>query len=272
MAADPEFAAWMQDVKQALASIRATANEKESSKRDKRLDHVLPMQFEHQGKLHWGYLASRTAMWSAFTELGVYLCVALAVVFGIVRDWIPPWLWIALAVAFAITWIASRVYRRLERPAQQWREQMEVVPGVLVYANTVLYEPGPQLASNAGILFTFDETLGADPERMQELAKRCAELHDKATRARPGEEELQRRAVGWSEDRPESNPHVFDRVQVPKSVCGNDQTFFTLVCITRTELPDGVIDRRFYPLLARRGRNESVTLVPASVWAGGTAT
>lgn len=281
MASDPDFVAWMTDVQQEVARIRTSANatakattgkDGEQQKRDRRLDHVLPMQFDDRGTLRWAHDAHRTAMWSAFTELGVYACFALAIVFGLLRSWIPPWLWIALGSLLVVTWILSRVYRRLERPAQQWREQAEVVPGAVVYANTVLHEPGPQPASNAGFLFTFDPSLRADPERMLELTRRCFELHDPKTKAKPDEKELQRRAIAWSEDRTEGNPHVFDRVQVPRSVCGNDQTFFALVAVSRDELPGGVLDRRFYPLMARKDHNESVTLLPASVWAGGTAT
>ena len=38
------------------------------------------------------------------------------------------------------------------------------------------------------------------------------------------------------------------------------------VTITRDQLPGGVIDRRIYPLLARRDRSESADLLPWSYW------
>ncbi len=54
---------------------------------------------------------------------------------------------------------------------------------------------------------------------------------------------------------------------MPRSLCGNDQTFMTMVSLSRADLPGGVVDRRLYPLLARRDRNESADLLPASFWA-----
>lgn len=266
MAAEPAFVAWLHGVREAVDAVRASATQVggSDSKRDKRLDSVLPMQFEHGGRLHWAHAAHGASMWSAIFELGIYLCGLLGILFLLLAKWIAPWAWIGLGVGFALVWILHRYYRRLEQPAQQWRQEAEVVPGVLVYANEVLYAPGPEPASNAGFVITFDAGLAADPERLQAVARRCFDLHQPSTSASSDERELQRRCIGWSEERTPDHPHVFDRVPVPRSLCGNDATYFTLVAVARQSLVGGVIDRSLYPLLARRDRNESAELVPPS--------
>ena len=139
------------------------------------------------------------------------------------------------------------------------------MPGALVYANTVLYEPGPEPA-NAGFVFTFDPALSSDPDRLVELAKRIFDLHREDTPGTPALAELHARCRKWSEDLPEGETHVFDRVQVPEIWSGNKATFMTGVAIGRNQLPGGVLDRRIFPLLARRDRNESVELLPLSYW------
>jgi hypothetical protein len=272
MVADPEFASWLQSVRDAVAAVRAASAPKqnrEQGPRDKRLDSVLPMQFEHGGRLRWAASAHSASLWSALTELAVYLCGLVAVVFALAAKWIPGALWIGLGIAFVLAWCLHRWFRRAERPAERWRQEAEVVPGMLVYANTVLYAPGPEPAANVGFVLTFDADLAADPARMDQVARRCFELHRADTKARPDEVELQQRARAWSERRTEHDPHRFDRVRVPRSLCGNDATFMTAVTADRRDLPGGVIDRRAYPLLARPGHDESASIVPASIWASG---
>lgn len=266
MASDPEFAAWLQGARRAVAAARTAARSGAAKHRDTRLDGVLPMQFEHNGVRHEAADAHKATVWSALLELSLYLWGFLAVAFLLMNAWIPAWLWIGLGAAAAASWALLQVWRRKERPAQQWREQAEVVPGILVYANEVLYAPGDEPASNAGFLFTFDANLAADPERFTAIARRCFDLHRPDTAARAGEHELQRRCRSWSEDRTIDDPHVFDRVRVPKSLCGNDATWMTMVCVDRASLPGGIIDRYCYALMARADHDESADLVPASVW------
>ncbi|MBL8736346.1 MAG: hypothetical protein JNL12_07975 [Planctomycetes bacterium] len=271
MGENPKFVTWLQDVRDAVAATRATwkstGTGANAPSRDKRLDHVLPMQFEHDGALIWSEQAHRATLRSALWELTLYVSGLLGVLLLLAIKWLPLWLYIGLGCVFVLAFVMHRIHRVGERPAQLWREQAEVVPGVLVYANAVLYKAGPEPASNAGFVFTFDAELAADPERLQAIARRCGELHDPATRATPEERELQRRSVAWSEDRTPDNPHVFDRVQIPSTTSGNDATFFTMIAVSRGSLVDGVIDRNIYPLLARRGSCDSAELLPPSYWA-----
>ena len=271
MGRNPEFVAWLQELRDAVAVTRtswsATGSGSDAAPRDKRLDQVLPMQFEQDGKLVWSEHAHRIAMGSALWELALYVSGFLGVLSLLAFAWVPVWLYVGLGGLFVVAWCMHRFLRTRERPAQSWREQAELVPGALVYANAVLLEPGPEAASNAGFVFTFDDELAADPERLQAIARRCYELHDPGTVASPAERELQRRSIAWSEDRSPDDPHVFDRVRVPASMCGNEGTFLTMVAVSRESLPSGVIDRAIYPLLARRDRNESADLLPPSYWA-----
>jgi len=271
MGMNPDFVSWLQEIKDAVATTRASwtsaGNGANAKPRDKRLDHVLPMQFEHDGALIWSEQANRTSLRSALWGLTLYVSGLLGVVLLLAIRWLPVWLYIGLGCVFALAWVMHRIHRARERPAQLWREQAEVVPGVLVYANTALHAPGPVPASNAGFVFTFDAELAADPERMQAIARRCFELHDPTTQATPDERELQRRSVAWSEDRTLDNPHVFDRVRVPSPLCGNAATYFTMIAVARESLAGGVIDRRIYPLLARRDSCDSAELLPPSYWA-----
>ncbi len=268
---NPDFTAWLDGLRAQVQAVRASkdaaAKKGSDQKPDRRLDGVLPMQFEHDGRLRWADAAHRTAMWSALWQLGFYACWLLAIVAVLARRFVPDWFWVVLVGLFAVTWVMGRVYRRRERPAEQWRQEAEVVPGALVYANPALWEPGPEPASNAGFVFTFDPDLAADPDRLVDLGKRVFALEEQDEEPAPDLRELRRRGREWGEDRTEDNPHTFDRVRVPRSLCGNDQTFMTMVSLSRADLPGGVVDRRLYPLLARRDRNESADLLPASFWA-----
>jgi hypothetical protein len=271
MGKNPEFVSWLQGIRDEVAATRATwkatGSGADAKPRDKRLDSVLPMQFEHEGALIWSEQAHRASLRSALWELTLYVSGLLGFLLLLAIKWLPAWLYIGLGCLFVLAWVMHRIHRAGERPAQLWREQAEVVPGALVYANKELHAVGPEPASNAGFVFTFDADLAADPERMQTIARRCFELHDPATKATPDERELQRRSVAWSEDRTPDNPHVFDRVKVPTAMSGNDATFFTMVTIARESLVGGVIDRSIYPLLARRASRDCAELLPQSYWA-----
>ena len=187
------------------ATWKATGSGADAKPRDKRLDSVLPMQFEHEGALIWSEQAHRASLRSALWELTLYVSGLLGFLLLLAIKWLPAWLYIGLGCLFVLAWVMHRIHRAGERPAQLWREQAEVVPGALVYANKELHAVGPEPASNAGFVFTFDADLAADPERMQTIARRCFELHDPATKATPDERELQRRSVAWSEDRTPDN-------------------------------------------------------------------
>jgi hypothetical protein len=134
-----------------------------------------------------------------------------------------------------------------------------------------LWNPGPEIAANAGFVFTFDADLAADPDRLSDLARRVRALEEEDDEPAPDQRELRRRAREWTMDRPPGDPHTFDRVQVPHSLGGNEQTYMTMVALFRDQLPGGVVDRWIYPLLARRDHNESADLLPSSLWAGDEA-
>lgn len=267
-----QFAGWLETLRSEVAAIRASKGNKDSNhKPDKRLDSVLPIQFEHEGRLRWSSAAHSAAMWSALWELAFYACCGVAILAVLVRRWVPGWLWVALVLGIAVTWLVSRFQRRRERPAEQWRAEADVVPGALVYANEALLRDGPEPASNAGFVFTFDPELGADPDRLVDLARRVAELQEEDAEPASDLRELHRRSREWTEDRTPDDPHTFDRVRIPRVLCGNDITYMAMVAVARDELQGGVVDRRIYPLLARRDRNESAALLPLSVWGGDEA-
>ena len=263
------FVSWLDGMRAAVEATRAswqqTSSNGERRPRDKRLDELVPMQFEHDGRLHWAEEANRITMWSSRYRLVVYACLLVGVLFVFASNWVSGAAWRTLGAGFVFVCGASMLLRWRERPAQQWRAEAEVVPGALVYANTVLYEPGAEPA-NAGFVFTFDIALAGDPDRLVHVAQCCFELHREPTPSTPALGELHKRCRGWSERLPDGQSHVFDRVQVPEVLCGNRTTFMTPVTITRDQLPGGVIDRRIYPLLARRDRNESADLLPWSYW------
>lgn len=269
---DQAFVTWLEGLRAAVAATRATwqqtSSRDERQLRDTRLDELLPMQFEHEGRLHWAEEASRITLWSSRYQLVIYACLLVGVLFVFAGSQVPGSAWRTLAAVFLFAFVVSLLLRRRERPALQWRAEAEVVPGALVYANTVLYEPGAEPA-NAGFVFTFDNALAGDPDRLLHVAQRCFELHIEQTPGTQALAELHRRCRGWSERLPAGQSHVFDRVRVPEILCGNRTTFMTPVTITRDQLPGGVIDRRIYPLLARRDRNESADLLPWSYWGTG---
>src|SRR5262245_21877425 len=181
-------------------------------RRDTRLDHLMPMQFEHDGRLVWAEEASRIILWSARCQLLFYVCMVVGVLFVLARKWVPGNAWITLGAVWVFAWVMSALLRARERPLQQWQAEAEVVPGALVYANTVLYEPGAEPAK-AGFVFTFDQALAGDPDRLVHVAQRCFDLHREQTPGTPALAELHRRRRGWSERLPEGESHVFDRVQ-----------------------------------------------------------
>ena len=263
------FVAWLDGMRAAVTATRATWQQTSSSgerrQRDRRLDDLVPMQFEHDGRLHWAEEANRITVWSTRYRLAVFACLVVGVLFVFANSWVPGAAWRTLAAIFVFVCGASMLLRRRAKAAQQWRAEAEVVPGALVYANTVLYEPGAEPA-NAGFVFTFDQALASDPERLVHVAQRCFELHREQTPGTPAFAELHERCRGWSARLPAGRSHVFDRVRVPEILCGNKTTFMTPITITRDQLPGGVIDRRIYPLLARRDRSESADLLPWSYW------
>ena len=124
---DQSFVTWLEDLRDAVEVTRATwkktdsktGSKDERKKRDTRLDHVLPMQFEHDGRLHWAHKAHRIVLWSALSQLLFYVCVLVAVVCVFARRWVPDFAWVALALIWLFAWIASAVLRRRERPVQQ---------------------------------------------------------------------------------------------------------------------------------------------------------
>jgi hypothetical protein len=262
-----DFVPWLDAVRAEFAAAKAAMKHGsgDNKPREKRLDVLLPIQFEHRGKLRWAAEIHRAQMWSAIAELACYVLGLLLFVCLILILWTPLFVWIALGALFLAALATRFVYGRLERPARDWLADAEIVPGALVEANDALFRPGPEVAANAGFVFTFDPALAADPERLAALAKRCAEIGD-AKEVKPSEREVQRRMQGWREARDEEHPHVFDRVALPPEMAGNDATFLTCVGVSRVELLEGVIDRSFLPLLVRRGRNESAQLAPASLW------
>jgi hypothetical protein len=262
------FVSWLESMRGSVAATRASWQKQSDGKRprrDTRLDALMPMQFEHDGRLHWAEEANRIILWSSRYQLLFYVCMLVGGLFVLASKWVPGNAWLTLGAVWVFAWVMSVLLRRRERPVQQWQAEAVVVPGALVYANTVLYEPGAEPA-NAGFVFTFDPALAGDPERLKQVARRCFELHRAATPDTPALAELHRRCRGWSERLPEGESHVFDRVRVPEIWCDNKETFMTPVAIARDQLPGGVIDRRIYPLLARRGRNESAELLPWSYW------
>lgn len=263
------FVTWLEGMRGAVEVTRGTWQQASSTSerrpRDKRLDHLLPMQFEHDGRLHWAEEAHRTTLWSSRYRLAVYACMLVGVLFVFAIKWVPGNAWLTLAAVSVFACGTLALLRVRERAAQQWRDEAEVVPGALVMANTMLYEPGSEPA-NAGFVFTFDQALAGDPDRLVQVAQSCFDLHREQTPVTPALAELQRRCRGWSERLPAGQSHVFDRVRVPEVWCGNKATFVTPIAISRDQLPGGVIDRRIYPLLARRDRNESADLLPWSYW------
>ena len=263
---DQAFVSWLEGLRAAVAATRASREPPSSNGgrrpvRDKRLDDLLPMQFEHNGQLLWAENALRFTTWSS----RCCVFVGAAAVFVLLTSWWPGFSWMSLAAVILPAWGALRWLRWRERPARQWQAEAEVVPGALVYANTALYEPGTEPA-NAGFVFTFDAALAADPDRLKQVAQSCFDLHRALTAPAPALAALQRRCRGWSERLPPGQAHVFDRVQVPEVLCGNEATFMTIVAVSRDALPRGVIDRRIYPLLARSDRNECAALLPWSYW------
>lgn len=261
-------AEWLQQVDREVERARRThaPNAGDDVDADRRYEGLLPIQYEYEGQLLWADASHRIVLWSAIWSLAYYAWWLLAILSAFFWESMAPWAWGVLAGLLVVTLIMRALYQRREKPMKTWREQAKVIWGAWVYANTNLFENNEVPVANAAFVFSFDEALGADPDALEALAKRCFEIHAQEGQADQGVRELADRLDGWSKDRAPGDPHTFDRVQVPRYLAGNDDTWLTMAAISRDELPGGVLERRLLPLMARPGHSESVQVVPYTFW------
>lgn len=261
-------AEWLQEVRTEVERARRThaPDAGDDVRTDRRYHSLLPIQFEHKGKLLWSDGSRKIEFWSAIWSLAYYVWWLLAIIAGFFWKSMAIWAWGVLAGLLLITLLMRAICRRRELPITRWRDQALVFWGAWIYANSDLFEDNEVPASNAAFVFTFDATLGADPDALEAIAERCYEAFEQGDQADQGVRELAQRLQGWSQDREPGDPHTFDRVQVPRALAGNDDTWVTMAAVSREELPGGVLDQRLLPLMGRPGHSESVQVVPCSFW------
>lgn len=166
---------------------------------------------------------------------------------------------LAVGVVSALRlWLRAR---RSSRDAAPWYEAAEVWPGAVVMANEALHEPGRMMCPG-GMVVTFDPGLADEPGRLAALAERLFEIYSLGADPESPDPELGQ----WMVEHLEEPGYI--RRQVPVEIAGNSATWVVSMGMDRAAMPPGYLDRPVYPILLRRGFNESAVMVPHKFWSG----
>jgi hypothetical protein len=228
---------------------------------DRSVADLMPVEVRVDGELMPGERAQRSCavqmLWrNAFllSQMGaVVICIAWLMLHWHVATFLS-------AVALVpVAWLGRRWSQVRARPFAAWLQEAQVLPGAVVRAHESLSREGPEFAAPAAFLVSFDAGLSADPARLAAAARACADL--RLREDLQGEEARVRDwllAFGRRAD--------FGRVLVPASLAGAGDTFVVGVGVKRWQLPEGRLGREVWPLVLRRGTDESAELLPPELW------
>ncbi|HEX8188941.1 MAG TPA: hypothetical protein VF586_11355 [Pyrinomonadaceae bacterium] len=130
-----------------------------------------------------------------------------------------------------------------------------IVPAVLVQANTALFEPGADDAP-ANVIYSTDAEAEQPVARMLEVARGIFSL--KGTRPEDPDEARFARMVSYELGRD-------FRVTVPERLSGGLDLTYTTIMVHRRHLPEGRLAAPYFPLLIHPESRASMIL-PARYW------
>jgi len=189
----------------------------------------------------------------------LFVPVALGAIVTLIFTRGIPFFAIASVAMVWLFWLFV-IFGKNKKRLRKVRGEGTVVASALIMANDLLFDEESDAEAPGCLLFSFDETLGADRARLIELADRIFRFRSTPAGDIPA-------------DCGEIAHVVIDetfhdtRWKVPRSFCGNDRTWIADCIMPRADLPKGYVDRRIWFGLAHPAERQSAfELLPLAMW------
>lgn len=147
--------------------------------------------------------------------------------------------------------------RCVYRDQRKLFKEGKVVWGHIVQANNALFEPGKGNYP-ADMLYSLDPYFDNNLEALERIAHRLYGLK--------GKEVEDEEARYFSDAITDEHTRVLN-VQLPKSLSGGREVYFTTFMVHRKHLPTGYLVSGWFPILALPGASDATMILPSKYWA-----
>ena len=148
--------------------------------------------------------------------------------------------------------------RLILRDQRILRDQGKIVWGVLVQANSALFDPANRQTLPVNLLYSPDPSCDDQIPMLQDLASAIFQLKS----ATPGNAQLRQFSLAVSNETLRTM-----RLRVPRSLWeGAEEVYFTTCFIHPPHLPSGFLAANFFPLVICPEKTEAVMVLPSQYW------